>query len=116
MGAVRSLAARLRASLAPHRPPIMLPNPTTHHAHPPSHHAAHVFPREAFELLLYINRAYLSSLMALLYPLQSGRLALRCAPSAEPSAVCCGRRPGCRAGEWLWLWRLQAPTSVPPPT
>lgn len=30
--------------------------------------------------MLYINRAYLSSLMALLYPLQSGRLALRCTP------------------------------------
>ena len=39
--------------------------------------AARAFPREAYELLLFINRAYLSSLMALLYPLQSGRLALR---------------------------------------
>ncbi len=46
----------------------------TQNAHAP---AAHTFPREAYDIMLYINRAYLSSLMALLYPLQSGRLALR---------------------------------------
>jgi len=45
----------------------------------PSVAAAHTFPKEAYEILLYIARAYLSSVMSLLYPLQSGRLALRCA-------------------------------------
>lgn len=41
--------------------------------------AAHTFPKEAYEILLYIARAYLSSILSLLYPLQSGRLAMRCA-------------------------------------
>lgn len=53
--------------------------------------AAHTFPKEAYEILLYIARAYLSSILSLLYPLQSGRLAMRCAGCAVVvHAACCG--------------------------
>lgn len=60
------------AAARPNLPPPRLLSPPS-----PRLLAAHTFPKEAYEILLYIARAYLSSVLSLLYPLQSGRLALR---------------------------------------
>ena len=85
-------ACRAMKGSAPWQPCFASPPPPLRCAHPahpclpaclpalphcPACAAGHTFPREAYDILVYINRAYLSTLMALLYPLQSGRLALR---------------------------------------
>ncbi|GAB4816536.1 hypothetical protein N2152v2_003582 [Parachlorella kessleri] len=45
---------------------------------------AHLFPTQAYDLLKLNLRAYLSSLMMLVYPLQSGKLSLRAVQAFEP--------------------------------
>lgn len=89
------------------RPLLPLTPPFPHRSAP----AAHTFPREAFELLLHINRAALSSLTALLYPLQSGRLALRWGSGALLRA----RAAGCAARRGIGAAASRHPCPLPLP-